>query len=370
MTDQATPRRSSGLRWQLFGMPVSVPLSGMIGVAVIAWLWAPTFGSGPAAILAAVVFALLLYAGILAHELAHGLSARKLGHKVHGITLWIFGGYTVYERDGTTPGKEATIAASGPIVTLALAAGFYFLAQILQGAAPEEVVRVAAALAWTNLLLGVINLLPGLPLDGGGVVSAAVWAISGRESTGLKAAAWAGRVLAILVAATPLVLAALPGSNVDLITVMVLAIFGVFLWTGATASLRRAQLEQRLPQLSAFSLARRAVPASPRDSLAIAQQRMSDAGAGAIVVQSDDGTPLGIVNESAANATPPERRPWVPVSSLATTLPMDHSIDSSLEGRDLITALQRLRLPAVLVRDSSGAIYGVLFIDDVEQALN
>lgn len=369
MTDEAPARRSSGLQWHVLGMPVSVPLSGILGVAVIAWLWAPTFGSGPTAVIAALVFAVLLYAGILAHELAHGLSARRLGHKVHGITLWIFGGFTVYERDGATPGKEATIAASGPVVTLALAGGFYMLTQVLQGVAPEEVVRVAAALAWTNLLLGVINLLPGLPLDGGGVVAAAVWAATGRETSGLKAAAWAGRVLAVLVAATPLFLAALPGSNVDLITVMVMAIFGVFLWVGATASLRRAQVEQRLPALSAFTLARRAVPAHPRDSLAIAQQRMTDAGAGAIVVQSDDGTPLGIVNESAANATPVERRPWVPVASMAATLPADSSIDASLEGRDLIAELQRLRLPAVLVRDSSGGIYGVLFIDDVEAAL-
>lgn len=370
MSDEAAGTRSSGLHWNVLGMPVSVPLSGILGVALIAWLWTPSFGSGPTAIVAAIVFAVLLYLGILAHELAHGVSARRLGHKVHGITLWIFGGYTVYERDGTTPGKEAVIAASGPIVTLGLAGGFYALTELLQGSAPDEVVRVAAALAWTNLLLGVINLLPGLPLDGGGVVAAAVWAITGKETSGLKAAAWAGRILALLVAATPLFLAALPGSNIDLITVVVLAIFGVFLWTGATASLRRAQIEQRLPDLSAATLARRAVPAHPRDSLAIAQQRMMDAGAGAIVVQSDDGTALGIVNESAANATPAERRPWVPVSSMASTLPDESSINADLQGRDLISELQRLRLPAVLVRDDSGGIYGVLFIDDVEKALS
>jgi len=370
MSQSSTTGRSSGLNWQLLGMPVSVPLSGILGVILIAWLWTPTFGTGASAIIAGAVFAVMLYLSILAHEVAHGISARTLGHRVHGITLWIFGGYTVYERDGSTPGKEATIAASGPIVTLGLAGIFYVLTQVLGGWAPDEVLRVVAALAWTNLLLGVINLLPGLPLDGGGVVAAAVWAMTGRETTGMRSAAWAGRILAIVVALIPLIWASLPGSNIDLITVVVLAVFGLFLWTGATASLRRAQLEDKLPVLSAQALARRAVPVNPRDSVALAEQRMAEAGAGAIVVQGDDGSVLGIVNEAAVAATPVERRPWIPVTSMATSLPTENSVSADLAGRELIEELQRLRLPAVLVRDPAGAIFGVLFVDDVETALS
>lgn len=370
MTEQATGQQRSGLHLKVLGMPVSIPLSGLVGVGIIAWLWSPTFGTGLAAATAALVFAVLLYLGILAHELAHGISARRLGNKVHGITLWIFGGYTVYERDGLTPGREAVIAASGPATTLALAGMCHLGALWSAGIAPTAVVLVLEALAWTNLLLGVINLLPGLPLDGGGVVAAAVWALSGNEQRGVRVAAWAGRGLAIIAVALPLILSLMPGARVDLITVMVSVIFGVFLWAGATAALRRATLESKIPALAAATLARRAVPARPDESLAMAMARMQQSQAGAIVVQSADGRVVGVVNDTAAQAAPVERWPWIPVSSMSSSMPADAWVSVDTNGQELVKELQRLKLPAVLVRDDAGAIYGVLLVDDVERALS
>ena len=370
MSDEAPAARRSGFQMTVLGMPVSIPLSGIAGVAIIAWLWSPTFGSGLSATTAAIVFAALLYAGILAHELAHGLSARKLGNTVHGITLWIFGGYTVYERDGLTPGREAIIAASGPLTTLGVAGLAHLGATWLSGVAPLTVVLVLEALAWTNLILAVINMLPGLPLDGGGVVAAGVWALTGSEQRGVKVAAWAGRLLALGAVLLPLVMAALPGSQLDLITVVVAITFGVFLWAGATAALRRAALEEKIPALAAATLARRAVPARPEESLAMAMQRMEEYNAGAIVVQNSIGQVIGVVNDTAAQAAPVERRPWIPVSSMTTPLPAEASLGVGLTGEDLVRELQRLQLPTVIVRDDEGAIYGVLVVDDVERALS
>ena len=370
MTEPAAGQQRSGLHMTVLGMPVSIPLSGLVGVGIIAWLWSPTFGSGMTAATAALVFAVLLYVGILAHELAHGLSARRLGNKVHGITLWIFGGYTVYEREGLTPGREAVIAASGPATTLAFAGLCHLGALWTAGIAPTTVVLVLEALAWTNLLLGVINLLPGLPLDGGGVVAAAVWALSGNEQRGVRVAAWAGRGLAIIAVAVPLFISLMPGSRLDLITVMVSVIFGVVLWAGATAALRRASLESKIPALAAATLARRAVPARPDESLAMAMARMQEAQAGAIVVQNAEGAVVGVVNDTAAKAAPVERWPWIPVSSMSSSLPADAWVGVSSSGSDLVRELQRFALPAVLVRDDAGAIYGVLVIDDVERALS
>lgn len=372
MSEEDGDERGGGLRFSMFGMPVRVPLSGLLGVGLIAWLWTPTFSrgtTGASGVIAAIVFAALLYVGILAHELAHGLTARKLGNRVHSITLWILGGFTVYERAGLTAGKEAAIAASGPLTTLAYAGVAEVALRVLSGVAPTPVLLVLDALVWTNVLLGIMNLLPGLPLDGGGLVRAAVWGATGSERKGTVVAAWCGRVLAIIVVALPLIAAALPGSQLSLVTVVVAAVFGVFLWTGATASLRAAKFEQRIPALRAGALARRAVPATGGDSLALAQQRMADAQAGAIVVVDASGRPSGVVNEAAAAATPAERRPWIPVSSLATPLPAEGVADS-LSGHDLIDSLREAAAPAVLVHDHSGAIYGVLFIEDVEQALS
>lgn len=371
MSDDVRTQRRSGFQMTVLGMPVSIPLSGIAGVAIIAWLWSPTFGSGLPAATAAIIFAALLYAAILAHELAHGLSARKLGNTVHGITLWIFGGFTVYEREGLTPGREAIIAASGPLTTLGVAGVAQLGATWLAGmGAPVTVVLVLEALAWTNLILAVVNILPGLPLDGGGVVAAAVWAITGSEQRGVKVAAWAGRLLALGSVLIPLVLAALPGSRVDLITVVVAVTFGVFLWAGATAALRRADLEEKIPTLAAATLARRAVPARPEESLAMAMHRMMESDAGAIVVQNSVGQVIGVVNDTAAQAAPVERRPWIPVSSMTTPLPAEAFVGVNLTGEELVRELQRLQLPTVIVRDEQDAIYGVLVVDDVERALS
>lgn len=362
--------RGSGLHMTLLGMPVRVPLSGIIGVGVIAWLWLPSFGSDARGIVAALVFAVLLYAGILLHELAHGLTARRLGNRVHGITLWILGGFTVYERERLTAGKEALIAASGPATTLALAAASQALLWAVGPSVPALVADVLAAFVWTNVLLGVLNLLPGLPLDGGGIVRAVFWGLTGSEYRGTQVAAWSGRVIAAIIVFLPLGFALVPGSTLDFTTVLVSAVFGLFMWVGATAALRSARLEQRLPTVSAGALARRAIAVAAGDSIALVLARMSDAQAGAAVITDAAGAPLGILNDAAVAAVPPERRAWVAASSVMNTVSPDSGVGVGVGGRDLIAALQTAAAPAVLVRDDAGAIYGVLMVSDVESTLS
>ncbi len=370
MATEAPPvKRGTGMQFSLFGMPVKVPVSGIVGAIVIAWLWTPTFASETSSgLLTAAVFAVALYLCILIHELAHGFSARALGNRVHGITLWILGGYTVYERSKVTPGRETIIAISGPLTTLALA-GLAQLGAGLIGAGWPMATDLLAALAFTNLLLGVMNLLPGLPLDGGGVLKGIVWGLSGSEYRGTVAAAWGGRVIAIIVVLLPLVLGLLPGSTLSVQLVIVAAIFGVFTWTGATGALRQAQFERRIPALAAASLARRAIPAQATESLAMAMARADRAQAGALVVVDANGQPTGIVNPAAALATPVERRAWVPVASVSRTIDASQAIGMHLSGQALVSALQELRSEELLVVDDAGAIFGVLFLDDVEASL-
>ena len=142
-----------GLRFHIAGFPVSVPLGGILGVLLIAYLWTPNFSEpGRSGITLAVVFAVLLYAGVLVHELAHAWAARAFGYPVHGITLWLLGGYTVYERRSSRPWPELVIAVIGPVSTLLLAAGCWVLAANTGG----SVSLLFGALAWTNGLLGVL----------------------------------------------------------------------------------------------------------------------------------------------------------------------------------------------------------------------
>jgi Zn-dependent protease len=165
-----------------------------------------TAGHGTAAYWGtAVIVAGLFMAGLLAHELAHALVARHYGVRVKAITLWLLGG--VSELDGEPPHArgDLLIALAGPLVSLAVA-GLFAAAAVLASAWDAGSLGVAA-LAWlavVNAVLGLFNLLPGAPLDGGRVLAAILWWARGDRATARRAAGRAGIVLGWLLAVTGL----------------------------------------------------------------------------------------------------------------------------------------------------------------------
>ena len=184
-----------GLRFQIAGIPVSLPLGGVLAVLLIAYLWACDLRAArELRTLSGRDLRGAAVRGVLVHELAHAWAARSFGYPVQGITLWLLGGYTVYERRDSKPGPEFVISVVGPLSTLAIAAGCWVLAGVTSG----SVSVLLSALAFTNLLLGALNLLPGAPLDGGGIVKSAVWRATGSR-TPAHAAGYAGLIVAGLV---------------------------------------------------------------------------------------------------------------------------------------------------------------------------
>lgn len=139
--------------------------------------------------------AVLFFGSLLAHELSHAIVARHEGMTVSGITLWLLGGVARMDGDARSPGAEARIAGVGPLTSLALALAFAVVAAGLTLVPPSDVIALATAsagwLALVNLVLGVFNLLPGAPLDGGRIVRALLWRLrrdkvqATRWSTGL-----------------------------------------------------------------------------------------------------------------------------------------------------------------------------------------
>src|SRR5690606_8379728 len=144
--------------------------------------------------------ALLFFASLLAHELAHALVARRAGIPVPAITLFLFGGASHMEHDPREPATELRVAAAGPLTSFALAGVFAVAAAALGGRLPPLPQALLGWLAWINLALGVFNLLPGLPLDGGRILRAAVWWRTGSIERGTRVASRAGRGLGIGVA--------------------------------------------------------------------------------------------------------------------------------------------------------------------------
>ncbi|KKC03583.1 site-2 protease family protein [Mycobacterium nebraskense] len=193
---------------RIAGFPVNVHWSVLVILWLFTWSLASTLPgtvkgySHGAYWLAGACGALVLLASLVAHELAHAVVARRAGVAVGSVTLWLFGGVTTLGGEAKTPKAAFRIAIAGPATSLALAAIFGGLVAALStvGAAPIAV-GVASWLAGINLLLGLFNLLPGAPLDGGRVLRAFLWRRHGDSVRAGIGAAHAGRVVAFILIA-------------------------------------------------------------------------------------------------------------------------------------------------------------------------
>jgi Zn-dependent protease len=314
----------------------------------------------------AAAFVVLLWLSVLVHELSHSLVARGFGLPVRRILLYPLGGYSEIEQEPPTPGKEFLVSAAGPVLSLALAAAGYGIIEVVH---PHGLTGlVIQQLVWANLLVGIFNLLPGLPLDGGRMLRAGVWKLTHKPTTATVAAAWAGRVLAVLVLVLPPTLLALAGDQVQIIDVIWFGVVAAFMWTGATQSLRATRVRQRLPGLQARTLARRAIPIPATLPLAEAIRRADVAGARAVVIVDHDDKPIAIVNENAVMATPPQRRPWIDAGSLARTIDPGMILPADLSGMALLDAVRRSPATEYLLVEPSGQVYGVLAATDLDHA--
>jgi Zn-dependent protease/CBS domain-containing protein len=186
------------------GVPVGANWSVLAIFVLIVWelaaLVLPGYHPDDSRVLywaVAVVAAALFFASLLAHEASHTLVAVHQGIRVRAITLWLFGGVSELEGEALTPGAEFRIAIVGPLTSLALAVVFGAAGILLHGAGGTVGLAGSAVgwLAWVNLMLGVFNLLPGAPLDGGRVLRAILWHRTGDRVRATTSAAHAGEVL-------------------------------------------------------------------------------------------------------------------------------------------------------------------------------
>lgn len=363
-----------------FGVPVYVAPSWFLVAALITWVFGGQLDRvlpelGAARYLVSLFFAVAFYASVLVHELAHTVAALRFKLPVRRIQLQFFGGVSEIEKESDTPGREFVLAFVGPLLSLVLAGVFYAALQTVEpGTVPGVLL---AGLMISNLIVAAFNLLPGLPLDGGRMLRAVVWKITGKPMSGTVAAAWVGRALAVSVlVGLPLltqsgVLGADAEDNVGMDTVMdalLAAILAAIIWTGAGNSLRMARLREHLPELRARTLTRRAVPVESDTPLSEALRRANAAGARALVVVDADGAPLSLVREAAIVGVPEHRRPWVAVSGLAQDLTDGMRVSAELAGEDLLDALRATPATEYLVVEETGEIYGVLSAADVERA--
>ena len=352
-----------------FGIPVYISPYWFVIAGVFIFVDANNLAStfhGPTRFVVAAAFVVLLYLSVLVHELSHSVVARGFGLPVRRILLYPLGGFSEIEREPQTPGREFLVSAAGPALSLLLAAGGWGLTHVVTAGTIGG--ALIFQLMWANLIVGGFNLLPGLPLDGGRMLRAVIWKVTGRPGTSTIAAAWAGRVLALGLFA--LVLAPPVESRIggDLVTAVWLAVIAAFMWTGAGQAIKATRFRERLPALQARRLARKAVSVAADTPLAEAIRRADESKARAVVVVDHDDKPIAILNETAVMATPEQRRPWIEAGSLARTLEPSLVLSADLSGMALLDAIRQAPATEYLLVEPSGQVYGVLAARDVDLA--
>src|ERR1700689_4446430 len=356
-----------------FGIPVYVSPYLFLVAAVLVALYGGSPGSLPGSLTGsasrygvAAAFVVLLYASVLLHELSHSLVARAFRLPVRRIVLYPLGGFSVIDPEPPTPGQEFLVSAAGPAMSLLLAGiGYLALGLVHSNGVAHSLIDL---LVLSNLLVAIFNMLPGLPLDGGRVLRAGLWKITGNPASATIMAAWAGRVLAVVLVIVPIYDSSAGDFSITGRYGLWLVVVAIFMWMSAGQALRSAKIRERLPSLHARALARRAIPVQSTLPLAEAIRRADLAQARALVVVDHDARPIAIVNEGAVIATPEQRRPWVDAGSLARTLDDSLILSADLSGMDLIEAVSKAPASEYLLVEPSGQVYGVLARSDLDLA--
>jgi Zn-dependent protease/CBS domain-containing protein len=234
----------------LFGIPFYVNTSWFIVLALVTFSYGtelgatfPQLGVAPSFLLG-LVSALLLFSSVLAHELGHSFVAMRQGIEVKSISLFLFGGLASFDRESKTPGQAFWVAIAGPLVSLGL---FGMLRTALLGFNTlSPLTAVISLLASINLILALFNLIPGLPLDGGNVLKAIVWKITGDPYKGVVFAGRVGQIFGWLAIGTGL-LPLFFGYGPQLWNILI----GSFLLQNAGRAAQSAQIERTLSSRTA-----------------------------------------------------------------------------------------------------------------------
>lgn len=196
--------RTSWSIGHLFGIDIRIDSSWLVIFGLITWILAGYYFPSQYAnwprwqyLSMGVLTSLLFFASVLIHELAHSLVALKQGEEVRSITLFILGGVAQIKDEPRKPSREFYMAVVGPLSSLAIALVFFGLWYWVRNIS-QPLAALCQYLALINLILGVFNLLPGFPMDGGRILRAIIWKITGNLRRATRIASVAGQTFAFL----------------------------------------------------------------------------------------------------------------------------------------------------------------------------
>lgn len=350
---RAEPSRAARRRRALFsigGVPVRVDATLLVIAALVLWSFWTRFsghGTSPAALMALVGTA-GFFASILAHEGAHALEAKRRGLSVEDVTLYVFGGATRITSDVKRPIDEFALAGVGPWTSLVLAALFGLVAYGSAEAGLGPVADVAGELGWLNAMLGVFNLLPGAPLDGGRLLDALVWRVTGNRERAQAASSTVGQLLGALIAA--LGIAAIVFVAGGFVTGLWFVLIGWFILRSAAAeraaaSLRAALSGWRVDEVATAPLT--LVPPGTPAGLAAAEALRN--GTPDLVAVGSAGHIVGVVHVALLARLSSAERLETPIEALMAEVGSLPRCSADAPASDLLAVLDGA--PVLVVRD-------------------
>lgn len=350
-------------------IPIELHPSWFIIFVFVTWSLASGYFSNQAPGLPAwgmwalgLVTSLLFFSSVLAHELGHTFVAVRSSIKVKSITLFFLGGLAQIEREPDTPGEEFRIAIAGPMVSLALALGFSMLGQINSAPYLDSALNYLGRI---NLLLGLFNLIPGFPMDGGRILRAIIWKLRGSFYQATRAASVTGQIIA----GGFIAYGAYSVFNGNFGNGMWLGFIGLFLFNAAGSANMQARMREKLKGVVVDQIMNRDYPTVPGDVTLdrLVLQIYANNNHGTFLVL-DEGTPIGILSVADIRKVP--RHTWNRVRVKEVMKPWDLLVPVN-PGMPVLTALQKMDSAEVsLVPVVDGLqVKGVLSRDQVSNYL-
>jgi len=352
---------------RIAGIPILLSPTWLISILIIVVFAAPVVTqvvpgvTGATSLAVALALALLLALSVLAHELGHCLAARMYGIPVLRVRLYLLGGVSELGRSPAGPGQDAVVAGSGPAVSALLAVG----AGLLVGSFDSRTVGwlISLQIALANAIVAVFNLLPALPMDGGHVLRALVWRVTGKRALGTTAATIGGGLVAVALACWAVWFLTRSGAAA-LLQALIAAATSVFVAAGAWAE-HKGDGPAWPEDVPIRSLGRPLVQLPAESPIGLV---MSAAGGRPVLLTSADRTAVGLLDADVAIGQA-LREPRTPAWSVAVPLDQDQVIGAADSTEQIVDRVRGRPSGRFVLVDSQGRPTGVLLGVDVVKVL-
>ncbi|MDJ0616728.1 MAG: site-2 protease family protein [Calothrix sp. MO_192.B10] len=347
----------------LFGIPFYLHPSWFLVLGLVTWTYSSGLAaqfpqlSGGLAIILGLFTALLLFSSVVAHELGHSFVALRQGIDVKSITLFIFGGLASLEQESKTPGEAFWVAIAGPLVSIILFGVFTAIG--LTTGASGPLAAILALAASVNLALALFNLIPGLPLDGGNILKAIVWKITGNPYKGVVFASRIGQAFGWLAIASGIIPLLLFGSFGNFWNLLI----GFFVLQNAGNAAQFAKVQEKLTGLTAGDVVTDDSPIVSADMTLreFADQRLlSGENWYKFLVTDNTGELLGSISVDDLRIIPTGEWAQTQVTEVMRPIELTKTVKSDLPLLEVIQLLEGKRLSALPVIGENGVLVGIL----------